>query len=194
MSLEKKLEALLFYKGEPETKTKLATLLNTTPKELENAIVKLDMTLEGHGVQLLKIGDQLELVTSPETSEVINSLRKEELTRDLGKAGSETLAIVLYRGPVSRVDIDYIRGVNSGFILRNLMVRGLVVRLQDPKNGRSYVYQATPELLKYLGVTTVSELPNYVEMRKELDAFESEKKDDNAKEEDAVKELEDDTI
>lgn len=175
MSLEKKLEAVLFYKGEPESKVKLAKLLNVPIEELEEAVVKLSILLEGRGIRLLKVDDQIELVTAPEMSDVINSVRKEELVRDLGKAGSETLAIILYRGPVTRADVDYIRGVNSGFILRNLQVRGLVTRSQDPKNSRSYLYQTTPELLKYLGVTEITELPNYVEMREELNKFESER-------------------
>jgi segregation and condensation protein B len=178
MSLEKKIEAVLFYKGEPESKFSLAKLLQVRPEEIEDAVVKLSVQLETRGVRLLKVDDQYELVTAPETSEVIANVRKEELIRDLGKAGAETLAIVLYRGPVTRADIDYIRGVNSGFILRNLQVRGLVHRSQDQKNSRSYVYQCTPELLKYLGVTNIADLPNYAEMREELNKFESERQNE----------------
>jgi len=175
MALENKLEAVLFYKGEPETKAKLATLLGVTLKEVEEAATKLGVALATRGIRLLKIQDQLELVTAPETSEAINSVRKEELVRDLGKAGSETLAVVLYRGPVSRADIDYIRGVNCAFVLRNLQVRGLVHRIQNPDNARSFLYEATPELLKHLGVTEITGLPDYQVMREELEKFESEK-------------------
>ncbi len=183
MSLEKKLEAVLFYKGEPETKTNLVKLLHTTPEELEEAVKALSVSMESRGIRLLRAGDELELVTAPETSEVINQFKKEEMVRDLGKAGSETLAIILYRGPVSRADIDYIRGVQSTFILRNLQIRGLVAKIQNQKNSRIFLYQATPELLKYLGVTVVEELPNYKEMREQLNAFESERKEDVQKEE-----------
>jgi segregation and condensation protein B len=178
MSLEQKIEAVLFYKGEPETKAKLATLLHVKEQEIEEAVSKLSSNLMTHGIRLLRVEDQFELVTSPETSEVVNNVRKEELVRDLGKAGSETLAIVLYRGPVSRADIDYIRGVNSSFILRNLQIRALVERIQDPKNSRSYLYQATPDLLKHLGITEIGELPGFSEMREGLDTFESEKKEE----------------
>lgn len=194
MSLEKKIEAVLFYKGEPESKDVLLKLLNVKEEELEEAISKLGIQLETRGIRLLKINDQIELVTAPETSEVINSVKKEELMRDLGKAGSETLAVVLYRGSVTRSDIDYIRGVNSGFILRNLQIRGLVARIQDPNNSRSYLYQATPELLKHLGITDVSQLPHYAEMRAELDRFETEKQKINIeKSEKEVTETKDDT-
>lgn len=175
MALEHKLEAVLFYKGEPETKAKLAKVLGATVEEVEEAATKLDLALSTRGIRLLKIQDQLELVTAPETSEVLNNVRKEELVRDLGKAGSETLAVILYRGPVSRADIDYIRGVNCAFILRNLQIRGLVRRIQNPDNARSFLYEATPDLLKHLGVTEITSLPDYQKMREELEKFESEK-------------------
>jgi len=174
MALEQKLEAVLFYKGESETKTKLAKLLGVTPEEIEEAAVKLGTALSSRGIRLLRVQDQLELVTAPEASEAVNNVRKEELVRDLGKAGSETLAVVLYRGPVSRADIDYIRGVNCAFILRNLQVRGLVQRISNPKNARSFLYEATPDLLKHLGVTEITSLPDYQAMRDELEKFESE--------------------
>ena len=174
MALEQKLEAVLFYKGESETKTKLAKLLGVTPEEIEEAAVKLGTTLSSRGIRLLRVQDQLELVTAPEASEAVNNVRKEELVRDLGKAGSETLAVVLYRGPVSRADIDYIRGVNCAFILRNLQVRGLVQRISNPNNTRSFLYEATPDSLKHLGVTEITGLPDYQAMREELEKFESE--------------------
>ena len=175
MALEQKLEAVLFYKGEPETKDRLAKLLGVSETEFEEVVGRLTRSLETRGIRLLKIDNQLELVTAPETSEVVTSMKKDELVRDLGKAGSETLAIVLYRGPVSRADIDYIRGVNSAFILRNLQVRGLVKRIQNPSNARAYLYQATPELLKHLGIATVEELSNYEETLEQLRVFETEK-------------------
>ncbi|KKS37692.1 MAG: Segregation and condensation protein B [Parcubacteria group bacterium GW2011_GWD2_42_14] len=174
MALEQKLEAVLFYKGESETKTKLAKLLGVTPEEIEEAAIKLGTALSSRGIRLLQVQDQLELVTAPEASEAVNNVRKEELVRDLGKAGSETLAVVLYRGPVSRADIDYIRGVNCAFILRNLQVRGLVQKISNPQNSRSFLYEATPDLLKHLGVTEISSLPDYQVMREELEKFESE--------------------
>lgn len=175
MALEQKLEAVLFYKGEAESKSHLAKLLDTTVDEIEKAANALTASLESRGIRLLHIDDQLELVTAPETSEAINNMRKEELVRDLGKADSETLSIILYRGPVSRADIDYIRGVNSSFILRNLQIRGLVKRVQNPGDSRSFLYQATPELLKHLGVTDITALPNYNEIKTELDSFETDR-------------------
>lgn len=78
------------------------------------------------------------LATAPEASALIQGIVKEELSRDMGKAASETLAIVLYLGSIARSRIDWIRGVNSTFILRNLMIRGLVERITNPSDERSF--------------------------------------------------------
>lgn len=173
MALEQKIEAVLFYKGEPESRKGLAQLLKVTEDEIEKAITTLASSLDVRGIRLLRLQDQYELVTAPETSDVIVEVKKEELARDLGKAGAETLAIVLYRGPVARAVIEYIRGVNSSFVLRNLQMRGLIARVHNPNDNRSYLYKVTPELLKHLGVTSLTELPEYEKLRKELDALES---------------------
>ncbi len=179
-SLENKLEALLFYRGEAETRTYLAKVLEVPAADLETAISSLTATLATRGLRVLCIGEQVELVTAPETSDVVTRSRKQELTRDLGKAGAETLAIILYRGPLARADIEYIRGVNCAFILRNLLIRGLVERVPNPKNARSVLYQATPDLLKHLGITAVSDLPDEQAVRAELEAFEEENDTDDA--------------
>lgn len=173
MALEQKIEAVLFYKGEPESRKGLAQLLKVTEDEIEKAVTTLASSLDVRGIRLLRLQDQYELVTAPETSDVIVEVKKEELARDLGKAGAETLAIVLYRGPVARAVIEYIRGVNSSFVLRNLQMRGLIARVHNPNDNRSYLYKVTPELLKHLGVTSLTELPEYEKLRKELDALES---------------------
>jgi segregation and condensation protein B len=173
ISLEKKLEAILFYKAEPEPVARLAKLLEVSPEELEEAAHALSASLVERGVRLLRVNDELELVTSPEASDLLQRVRKEELSRDLGKAGAETLAIILYRGPVTRAQIDYIRGVNSTFILRNLQIRGLVERVNNPDDARSYLYRATPDLIKELGITDITSLPEYESVRKDIETYES---------------------
>ena len=171
--IEQQLEAALFYKGEPESRARLAGLLEVSPEELENAIQHLSASLADRGIRLLTVGEELELVTAPEASAVIARMRKEELVRELGKAGSETLSIILYRGPATRAEIDHIRGVNSTFILRNLMVRGLVHKKKAERTARTFVYEPTPEVLKHLGVSSVEELPGYADTRAKLASFEN---------------------
>jgi segregation and condensation protein B len=173
IQLERKLEAVLFYVGEPQKKAHLARLLNVSLDDLDAASHVLSASLAERGIRLLSVNDELELVTAPETSDLIRAVRKDELVRELGKAGSLTLAIVLYRGPVSRAQIDHIRGVNSSFIVRNLMVRGLLERVTNPNNARQVLYQATPALLKDLGIATVEDLPDYEAIRDEVARFEA---------------------
>jgi segregation and condensation protein B len=94
------------------------------------------------------------------------------LVRDLGKAGLETLTIILYKHPIKRSEIDYIRGVNSSFILRNLLIRGLIERLTEKEGlGRGYLYKPTLELLSHLGVSKIENLPESASITSELENF-----------------------
>jgi segregation and condensation protein B len=117
--------------------------------------------LQARGVQVLEKDGEVMLGTHPEASAIIEQLTKEELNRDLGKAGLETLTIVLYKGPITRAELDYIRGVNSSFILRHLTVRGLVDKVVNPADSRSFLYQPSFEVLQHLGITKKEELPDY---------------------------------
>lgn len=181
MNLEQKIEAILFWKAEPLSFERLAKMLETEKEEIEKAIPELEKNLENRGVHLIKKENEIMLGTAPELSELIASLTKEELLRDLGKAGQETLAIIIYRGPVSRSEIDYIRGVNSQFILRNLLIRGIVERIENPSDKRVFMYKPTFELLQYLGVAKVEDLPEYERIRSEMEMAADIEKEENTK-------------
>ena len=167
------LEAILFFKGEPLSLSEIARLLSISEDDVRTAGQELreHLAREKRGVRLMENGDSLMLATAPEMASRIERLIKDELERDLGKAGLETLSIVLYYGPVTRARVDHIRGVNSSFIIRQLAIRGLVERVENPSDQRSYLYKPTFELLSYLGVTSVSELPDYAHVKTELEAF-----------------------
>lgn len=171
MTLDAQIEAILFFRGEPVTIKKLAEILGVREETINEAIDILENKLSGRGLTLIKNDGQVLLGTAKEASEIIESLKKEELSKDLGKAGVETLAIVLYQGPISRPDIDYIRGVNSSFILRNLMVRGLVERVTKADDSRTYLYKPTFELLSYLGISSIQELPEFEELKEKIEVF-----------------------
>ena len=87
---------------------------------------------------------------------------------------------MLYRGPITRSEIDFVRGVNSSFILRNLLVRGLVMREPDPTDMRALRYSASPELLMHLGVARREDLPDYQTIQNELDRIERETREGEA--------------
>lgn len=129
--------------------------------EIESALQALEQNLLNRGLRLIRANEAVALGTAPETSSLIERLTKEELSRDLGKAGLETLTIVLYRGPLTRAEIDYLRGVNSTFILRHLQIRDLVEKIPDPTDARRFLYRPTLKLLSYLGLTKVADLPEY---------------------------------
>ena len=169
MTLEQQIEGVLFYKAAPMKRTAVAKLLEVGESDVSAALEALAERLKGGATRLLVTDTEVELVTAPELDGLIESIRKDDMKRDIGKAGAETLAIVLYRGPVTRSDIDRIRGVNSAFILRNLLVRGLIERSGE---GRSVYYQITPTLLAHLGISEKSSLPGYEDIMNTLDAYE----------------------
>jgi len=181
MNLEQKIESILFFKGEPVEIKKLAGILDISESETKEAILRLSQVLEGRGVRLLQKEDEVMLGSSPEAGEIIEGLIKEELNKDLGKAGLETLATVLYLGPITRSRIDYIRGVNSNFILRNLMIRGLVEKISNPEDQRSFLYKPTFELLSHMGITHIEEMPEYNQVRQQILNFEENKEEDEDK-------------
>jgi segregation and condensation protein B len=171
MNLSQQLEAILFWKAEPVSIKKLASFLNTDVATIKSSLNELENNLRGRGLTLVRNDDEVMLGTAKEHSALIEQLTKEELTRDLGKAGLETLSIILYQGPISRSDIDYIRGVNSQFIVRNLLIRGLIERLENPKDARSFLYKTTLDLLSHLGISKIENLPEYEQVRKDIDGF-----------------------
>lgn len=183
--ISKRIEAILFWKGEPVSKKELQKLLeiDEISKTLLSAINEdisiainlaiddLKSTLDNRGLCIVEIGDNYTLRTSPSIGGLIEKLQVEELNKDLGKATTETLALIIYRGPIKRSEIDNVRGVNSSYILRNLMIRGLIDKEIDPKNSRTNIYKPSFELLSHLGVTNIESLPNYNEVIKELNKF-----------------------
>lgn len=171
MNLDSKIEALLFFKGGSMEVKELVELLGENKENIENALNKLKENLSVRGIKLIQKEDEVMLATPKEMSGLIEEMRKGELTKDLGKAGAETLAIVLYKSPVTRAEIDYIRGVSSTFILRNLLIRGLVEKASNPKDQRSFLYKPTLELLSFLGIKNIEELPEFDKVQGELKEF-----------------------
>jgi len=168
MNLEAKIEAILFWKGEPVSLKRLAFWLGVSEKEIAPALDELEKKLADRGVALLRKDNEVALGTAPALGELMESLAKEELAGELSKASLETITIILYRGPVGKQEIDYIRGVNSGYTLRNLLIRGLVERLENPSDRRTYLYKPTFELLSYMGIKRLEDLPDYQAVREEI--------------------------
>lgn len=196
MELSRQIEALLFFKGEPVTVGFLAKALGVSEDEARGGLEALEQSLSGRGIILMKNSptsaeamagkDEYTLGTAPEMGATIETLLKEELNKDLGKAGLETLATVLYRGPISRSEINYLRGVNSNYILRALLVRGLIEKVDQ--GGRSTVYRPTFELLSHMGVAKVEDLPGYEETAKAVEEFKQSEASDKENKNDEYEE------
>lgn len=160
------IEALLFSLGRPLSHQELKKSLGLDDAALAAALAELQAT--ERGLAVVDDGREVSLRTVPAAAEAVERVRKEEYSRDIGKAGLEALSAILYRGPLSRAEIDFIRGVNSSQTLRTLTLRGLVRRIPNPKDERQYLYEPTGDLLAQLGVRSVSELPEYEAVRAKL--------------------------
>jgi segregation and condensation protein B len=173
MQLDILLEGLLFYKAQPLKKSYLAKQFSITEEELATTLGILRDRLVSGATRLLETATEIELVTAPELAPFVEALRKQDIKSDIGKAGAETLAIILYQGPITRSEIDRVRGVNSSFILRNLLIRGLITRSQESAQT-GYQFSIAPNLLAHLGVTTKEQLPDFARITDALETFKGE--------------------
>lgn len=161
------LEALLFLYGEPLSLKKVAGLLKVSAEEAEKAVADLRerLTTRPGALALFEHEDSVQLVTKGEHAPLLQELLKSELHEALTPASLETLSLIVYAGPISRAEIDYVRGVNSSYTVRALALRGLIDRDTDPERGNSFIYRASSELIRHLGVQRISELPDYERLR-----------------------------
>ncbi|MFA5248074.1 MAG: SMC-Scp complex subunit ScpB [Patescibacteria group bacterium] len=161
-NLESKIESLLFISGRPMSVRELAELTNSDGKEVEEVCEKLLVAKKesGAGLQILKNNSSFQMVTAPESATLIQEFIKDETTGELSRPSLETLTIIAYRGPISKTDLDRIRGVNCSLILHNLLVRGLIDSRDDKKKNEIY-YTVTFDFLKFLGLNEVKELPDF---------------------------------
>ena len=161
-------ESLLFVSGEPMTVKKIASIAKASAAEVKDAVNSLLEELKNgkRGLQLIEKDDEIQLVTSAENSEFVDHFLKSEMEQSLSRASLETLAIVAYRGPLTRSQIEEIRGVNCTFTLRYLLIRGLVERIENPNDSRSWYYQISFDFLKKLNLGRIEDLPRYEELKK----------------------------
>jgi len=171
MNLETKIEAILLFKNEPISFKELGAILSTPIQDIEQAVENLQNNYKTRGFVLINDGDKISFGTNPELSSLIEKIQKDELSKEIGRAGLETLSIILYKGPISRREIDYIRGVNSSFILRNLLIRGLIERSESEIGERSFSYKPTLELMRFLGITKKEDLPEFANAFKKIEEF-----------------------
>jgi segregation and condensation protein B len=160
LSLSAKLEALLFVSGEPVAAAQLAAALDVAPSVIERGLNELDASLSTRGLRLQRHAGRVQLTTAPQLAELVEHFLGLEATTHLSRAALETLAIVAYQQPVTRPQIDSIRGVNSDSMMKSLLHKNLIFesgRADGP--GRPILYSTTPEFLQHFGLGSILEMP-----------------------------------
>lgn len=149
--------------GEPVSVSKISKITGVEKPLVENALMLLQNEYIGNqrGMIILKKENDFQMATNPENAGILDQLVKSEIQENLSKAALEVLAIVAYRSPISRVEIEAIRGVNCSFTLRSLLMRGLLERIENPKDGRGYLYKISFDFLRKLGIDSVERLPDF---------------------------------
>jgi len=160
--LKSSIESILFITGEPVEISRLVKITGATESEVENAIMILQGEYAtGRGMIIIKKEKAVQMTTAPDNAEIVSEMVKSGIQEGLSKAALEVLSIIAYRGPISRVNVEAIRGVNCSFTVRALLLRGLLERIPDPNGGRSYLYKISFDFLKKLGLENVEKLPDF---------------------------------
>ena len=160
LPLSVKLEAMLFVAAEPVATAQLAEALDVAASVVERGLNELDASLSSRGLRLQRHAGRVQLTTAPELAELIERFLGLEATSHLSRAALETLAIIAYQQPVTRPQIDSIRGVNSDSMMKSLLNKGLILesgRADGP--GRPILYSTTPEFLQHFGLNSILEMP-----------------------------------
>ncbi|MBP6889444.1 MAG: SMC-Scp complex subunit ScpB [Candidatus Moranbacteria bacterium] len=158
------LEAALFVSGEPVALVRLEKILDTTPTELAELLTALQEKLEhdeSSGLRVIQHAGGVSLVTKGVFAPFMEQMTKAALQETLSRAALEVLAIIAYRAPIARSEIEAIRGVNCSFTLRNLLLRDLIERIGNPQDSRGYLYQPTFKFLQSLGISSIVDLPDF---------------------------------
>jgi segregation and condensation protein B len=160
LSIEMRIEALLFVSSAPVTVGQIATALEIPTRKVSKILEGLRQSLQSRGIRIQKYGSEFQLTTAPELSADIERFLTLEETSTLSRAALEALAIIAYQQPVTRPQIDSIRGVNSDSVLRTLLRYGLIEETgRSVSPGRPILYATTSEFLQYFGLVALEELP-----------------------------------
>ena len=168
LPLSVKLETLLFVAAEPVTTAQLATALDVALSVVERGLNELEASLSSRGLRLQRHAGRVQLTTAPQLAELIERFLGLEATTHLSRVALETLAIIAYQQPVTRPQIDAIRGVNSDSMLKSLLHKGLILesgRADGP--GRPILYSTTPEFLQHFGLSSILEMPSLAKHEEE---------------------------
>ncbi|MBI4427438.1 MAG: SMC-Scp complex subunit ScpB [Candidatus Magasanikbacteria bacterium] len=167
MSLTSQIESILFVASKPLSARQIAKALGQKTVDVESALedLKARYNQTASGLRILHEGENYQMATDPDNSAAVDLFIKDEAAGELTKPQLETLTVIAYRGPITRPELEQIRGVNCAIILRNLLMRGLIDENEDQEKPLP-VYSLSMEALRHLGVSSASELPDYSTLHK----------------------------
>ncbi len=160
LDLVARVEALLFVASETISPGQLARALEVTPRKIEKALEEIEMHFNGHGICLQRHAGKVRLISNPQAAEDIEHFLGLAISTPFSRAALETLAIIAYQQPVTRPQVDAVRGVHSDGVMRTLISKGIIEevgRAEGP--GRPILYTTTPDFLSHFGLLSVEELP-----------------------------------
>ena len=165
--LKSKIESLLFVSPKPITAKQLAALEIGKIDEITKCLKDLqkEYKQEKRGIQIVEHNNKYQMTSAKENFELVQKLTKQETSGELSRPSLETLTIIAYRAPITKLDIERIRGINCTLILRNLLIRGLVEVKLDKQKQENY-YNVSFDFLRYLGINNVRDLPDYEKLNK----------------------------
>lgn len=165
--MEKYIESILLISDKAISIKELAKLLDVKSDKIKESIAKIQkrFNIEDSGIHLVESWGKVQFTTNPDCENIVKELVKEELNNNLSDASMETLTIIAYKGPITKSEIEQVRGVNCAMILKNLLIKGLINE-ESSKDKLFKVYNITTDFLKYLGINNIEELPNYEELSK----------------------------
>lgn len=170
LSLIARVESVLFVAEEPVSAHRLAKALDVTPTQIEQVLDALAENYDGRGLRLQRVDGRVQLTTAPEAASYIERFLGLEARVHLSQAALEALAIVAYRQPITRPEIEEIRGVGSDSVLRTLLSAGLIDRVGRVDGvGRPFLYGTTAEFLQHFGLQNLDELPPLAQFSKDAD-------------------------
>lgn len=167
MSLKSQLESLLFVSVKPLSVKELASLTKVKAKELEEALESLreDYKSRDGGLTIIKNNNLYQITTAAENAALVQEFLHDETSGELSQPSLEALTIIAYRGPVSKLELEKIRGINCSLIIRNLLMRGLIEEKWDKTKNENY-YTVTHDFIRFLGISEVSDLKDYEKLNK----------------------------
>lgn len=168
MNLSSQLESLLFISSKPLSLKEMGELTGAKVKDIEATLDELAHSYKeaARGFILIKNNSQYQLTTAPENSDLVSKFLKDEISGELSQPSLEALTIIAYRGPITKLELERIRGVNCSLILRNLLIRGLIEEKVDKQKDETF-YSVTLDFIKFLGISSLDELPDYEKLHQE---------------------------